>query len=1026
MRISALSLFLLLIANIASAEIVKVKHRTIGDFMSAWGSAGAADHDNDVVSSFVYNVRISDKASVIQKRNCFNDESHFATWGELPKCDNVSQPVIAFGNVWLFAKKENHWRLHKAKLDQTKPVWTNESYKIDSEITGFSLDENSNPFIITQNNEDRFYLTQGIFTGGGYSIQWNEPEWITASHKERLLNGIKNGGGLTPLYGEFDLDDEQTILSFGWNSYAAEIQSVRFRLSKTSNERYGPWSQPLGGDSVRIGANARFLHYELRPKAGEHLLQSPLPVLTVSYLSKDDHESPIANTKGGSVGSSSGSGSNKTNSKPIPMNSNTQPVPADEDTVSSSEDSISSDKKPSNQNDNNISNQPTNRKENENLREENSSNQNPEDDTTTKQNASNTDPDKNPQSSLDNDDKSSQPNQQAEKESNQSKNNPNDSNDDEQDQTADEQDEKASEPEPQSKPANSKQAGSEDDKKDKLKDDKSGNPVNNNLKTPRLKPHQQNIDSAKSNSSSNTPTSPNNKNEQKENTNEHKDEENDKDQPHVKKNTDEDEQNPSEKTPRSLEEPNEGNATPIPSKEPKTQNKPGASGSNKTPPASKALKFNSPASSGSGAFYPAHLPEKKPMGQEPKPDFDFAPKGGKAGSALGRSVSRMIVDVTPEFSHASILASSIGNLGYQSEGRFDSPWWWLLFLLMGFILYLAKKRLAKSTNSTTTDFQTIEKNPLDRICSKVTPQQARWQWMMQCQSGIVAATVSDGQFAFVTKEGEIYLGPVDAFMKEHSEKSMRSNAAKIQKFKADRFFYEPQIELFQNHLFVLDEWTDGKSRLYRYELNNAGKIVKGKRLPGFLKWMDEAKSLHRAQDRVWLIGNREGKQILVSAKLKKRKLRWRSHSSFNFNSHRHLCISKGNELLFAALPHNDPNHIWLYAPKTKSDGVKPIAKAPFQGERGIVTANSKCTFIAECDHRKHGFNFHVLTRDNEGNFISHSSNKINLPDGAELKQMAQEKGALYLVVSKPLPHDDRIGIYMGNPSELLKSHCQAA
>ncbi len=330
---SALMLYVISFFSIAHGEIQHIRHYKTEHFIPAWGTGdniSPSELSGDKVSetnnfldpssqagsfyttySWQFAIDHSAQPPLIFRSKRLNDQEPAMQWGALPQGDAYSSMLIAHGRIWIFVQRANGWTLYHASADAKKARWTPVSSDAIGEVMGFYLNQRSDPVVILK-QDSTWLKQQGLFTGGGKFIQWEQSQQISQIQANQLLDSSGNSNSLPDLIGEFDLKRKASLLAFSWDIEQSQDIKIQYRITPDIDKPYSPWSKTLTQKMVKLKESGRFFQYQVsyKNKTGINKILPDLQ-LTYTFDKAGDVEYGLVNNQtksGGSAGSGVGGG----------------------------------------------------------------------------------------------------------------------------------------------------------------------------------------------------------------------------------------------------------------------------------------------------------------------------------------------------------------------------------------------------------------------------------------------------------------------------------------------------------------------------------------------------------------------------------------------------------------------------------------------------------------------------------------------------------------------------------------------
>jgi hypothetical protein len=264
MKISVFVLFILYLQNpIAWGDVHQMRQNQHGDFMQSW-SGTAFSGENSGRSSPPLSTKISIDSSqnppVLYKQDAFSATVLPQRWGGLPASGSYSPLVHSHGRVWVFALTDDEWNLYSSDIGGDQAHWQKSGSVSFHTVIDFLLTRDGDLHLI-ETNQGHYTLRKGAFTGGGKQILWEAEVGIPATEFHDSL--IRERATQPQFFDEFDIKQSGRFLSLSYSQSNNNSFRVRYRVSPSENEKYGPWSDRLAQNSISLNKEGRFLQYRL-------------------------------------------------------------------------------------------------------------------------------------------------------------------------------------------------------------------------------------------------------------------------------------------------------------------------------------------------------------------------------------------------------------------------------------------------------------------------------------------------------------------------------------------------------------------------------------------------------------------------------------------------------------------------------------------------------------------------------------------------------------------------------------------
>lgn len=293
-----LFLYLLLAALMADADIVRLRHHEAGDFLSAWGNVsqqGVEMQENHVRSfGWILEIR-QDTPPLLYRKNRFTADP-FNEWGQFPRGEEYSEPVIAYGKVWIFIHRAKRWLLYYAPLEAIQLRWNLIESDFPYPVNRFYLNENGDPAVESHTDTGEKLIISSRFTGDKRSVTW-DAVYPDSEPDDQVVKNV--------IYGDFQLRQPAQLLAFTWKLPRAAKGIVQYRVARDMTQPFEAWSVPVRSESIQLHQQGQCFQYRMVFISPVDDIHKNLPEFILSHY-QDIPKEPVLLTRRDSSGSGSG------------------------------------------------------------------------------------------------------------------------------------------------------------------------------------------------------------------------------------------------------------------------------------------------------------------------------------------------------------------------------------------------------------------------------------------------------------------------------------------------------------------------------------------------------------------------------------------------------------------------------------------------------------------------------------------------------------------------------------------------
>ncbi|MDX9753846.1 MAG: hypothetical protein RBU29_07790 [bacterium] len=305
MKRSWIVLWLLILTLPSWADVKRMQHGTAADYTQAWCLSNEGMRDALSLPSTCqtplhrFSIGKEAAALVFFIEDRFGGQALPRRLGAFPPGEIFSDPVVAHGKLWIFARQRGEWSLYSASLNSALLFWTKEPGVYPHEILAFALMPSGDVRVVEKGGEGYVHKTGG-FGGGGSTLLWSHPETIPDSEAGYTIAQMNQNPAEPLVFGEFDLGKPGKFLSFSHRQPGNPGLCARVRFCPGPGRKFGPWSDLLEEETVVLDQQGQYLEYQL---VGSVFHKGRLPQVGITYTEGvEGGESAVYASQGGSMG----------------------------------------------------------------------------------------------------------------------------------------------------------------------------------------------------------------------------------------------------------------------------------------------------------------------------------------------------------------------------------------------------------------------------------------------------------------------------------------------------------------------------------------------------------------------------------------------------------------------------------------------------------------------------------------------------------------------------------------------------